>query len=43
MSLVMIEYVLRGWLWVAPIEPTIGNISLGKLVWLNFVLSSHGD
>jgi len=28
----MVEYVPRGWLWVAPIEPTIGYISLEELV-----------
>ena len=31
----MANYVLRGWLWVAPIELTTGYMSLGELAGLN--------
>jgi len=31
MSLITVEYVPRGWLWVAPTYPTIGYLSLGEL------------
>jgi len=43
MSCIMVEYVLRGWLCVVPIEPTIGSISPGELACLNMILSSHVD
>ena len=40
MSLITVEYVPRGWLWVATIEATIGYISLEELECLIIVLSS---
>jgi len=40
MSLITVEYVQRGWLWVAPIEPTISYISQEELASLIIVLSS---
>jgi len=43
MSLVMIEYVLSGWLWVALIEPTLSYISPGEIACLIIVLSSQVD
>jgi len=43
MSLITVEYVLRGWLWVAPIEPTIGYISPRELECLIIALSSQVD
>ena len=43
MSLVMIEYVPRGWLWVTPIESTIGYIPLREVAFLNIVLGSQVD
>jgi len=38
---VTVEYVLRGWEWVAHIEPTIGYMLLWKLAFLNIILSGH--
>jgi len=43
MSLIMVEYVLRGWLWVAPTEPTIGYNSLGKLACQFITLDTRVD
>jgi len=43
MSLITVGYVLRGWLWVASIEATIGYISLGELACLIIVLSTRVD
>jgi len=43
MSIIIVEYVLRGWLWVAPIEPNIVYIPPGKLACLIMVLSSYVD
>jgi len=43
MSLITVQYVPTGWLWGAPIEPTIGFISSGKLACLIIVLSSQVD
>jgi len=43
MSLIMVEYVKRGWLWVALRQPTIGNISLGQDAYLIIVSSSRVD
>jgi len=30
MSLITMEYVPRGWLWVAPIEPTSGYVTASR-------------
>ena len=43
MSLIRVEYIPRGWLWVAPIEPTIGYISPEELACLKILLNSHVD
>jgi len=39
----MVEYVPRGWLWVVPIEPTMGYFSSEELACLNIVLSREVD
>jgi len=43
MSLIMVEHILRGWLWVAPISLTIGYILPGELACLIIVLSCLVD
>jgi len=43
MSLIMVEHVPRGWLWVAPTEPTIGYISPGELAHQFISLDSRVD
>jgi len=43
MSLIMVEYVVRGWLWVAVTYPTIGYISLGELACQIITLDSRVD
>jgi len=39
MSLSIVEYVLRGWLWVVPIKQTIAYISPGELECLIILLT----
>jgi len=43
MSLITVEYVPRGWLWVAPTQPTIGYISLVELASQFITLDSGVD
>jgi len=43
MCLITVEHVPGGWLWAAPIEPTICYILLGELACLKMVLSRHID
>jgi len=43
MSLIRVEYVLRDWLWVAPVEPNIGYISPEELACLINVLFNNID
>jgi len=43
MSLITVEYVPRGWLWVAPTEPTISYISPGELACQIITLDSGAD
>jgi len=43
MSLIMVEYVPRGWLWVAPTWPTIGYISPAELACQFITLDGHVD
>jgi len=43
MSLITVEYIPRGWLWVVPIKPTIGYISPGELACQLIILDSRVD
>jgi len=43
MSLIMVEVVPRGWLWVAPIKPAMGYISPGELACQIIALNSPVD
>jgi len=43
MSIITLEYVPRGWLWVALMEPTISYTLLRELACLISVLSSRVD
>jgi len=43
MSLITVEYVPRGWLWVAPTQPTMGYIALGELACQFITLDSCID
>ena len=43
MSLITVEYIPRGWQWVARILPTIGYTSPGELASQFITLDSHVD
>ena len=43
MSLITVEYVPRGWRWVAPTLPTIGYISPGELASQYITLDRRVD
>jgi len=43
MSLITVEYVPRGWLWLAPTKPDMGYISPGELACQIITLDSRVD